>query len=123
RPVGKGSWYAWMGGNGVTNTDTLSQQLTVPSGVSTATLGFYLRIVTAETGSTVWDQLLVQVVDGTTTTTLGTWSNVNAGSSYVLRTLDLGSYRGRTVTLRFVSTEDSSLQTDFLIDTVGVTTT
>jgi len=122
-PAQAGSWYAWMGGNGVTNTDTRSQQITVPSGVSTATLGFYLRIVTAETGSTVWDQLRVQVVDGTTTTTLGTWSNVNAGTSYGLRTLDLGGYRGRTVTLKFVSTEDSSLQTDFLIDTVGVTTT
>ncbi len=121
-PAQQGSWYAWMGGNGTTNTDTLAQQITIPSGVSSATLGFYLRIATQESGSTVYDTLKVQVVDGSTTTTLGTWSNVNAGSSYALRSLSLSNYRGKTVTLKFVSSEDYSLQTDFLIDTVGVTT-
>src|SRR6266508_2706674 len=36
-PAQQGSWYAWMGGNGTTNTDTLAQQITIPSGVSSAT--------------------------------------------------------------------------------------
>ncbi|SDH84726.1 hypothetical protein SAMN05192558_105326 [Actinokineospora alba] len=119
-PAQQGSWYAWMGGNGQANTDTLSQQVTIPAG--TSTLGYHLRVVTAETGSTVYDTLKVQVVDGSTTTTLGTWSNTNAGSSYVHRTASLSQWQGKTVTLKFVSVEDYSLRTDFLIDTVGITT-
>ncbi|WP_436500143.1 hypothetical protein [Actinokineospora sp. HUAS TT18] len=118
-PAQQGSWYAWMGGNGVTNTDTLSQQFTVPSG--TSTLNYYLRIVTRENGPTVYDTLKVQIVDGSTTTTLATWSNANAGSSYVSRTANLSQWSGRTVTLKFVSVEDGSLQTDFLLDTLAVT--
>ncbi len=121
-PAHQGSWYAWMGGNGVTNTDTLSQQIAVPSGVSTATLGYYLRITTQETGSTVYDTFRVQVVDGGTTTTLATFSNVNPSSGYVYRTVSLNNYRGKTVTLKFVSSEDLSLQTNFLLDTIALTT-
>ncbi|WP_412538890.1 hypothetical protein R8Z50_23915 [Longispora sp. K20-0274] len=122
-PAQQGSWYAWMGGNGTTNTDTLTQQITVPSGVSSATLNYYLRIVTEETGPTVYDTLKVQVVDGSTTTTLATYSNANPSGGYVARTVNLNNYRGRTVTLKFVSSEDSSLRTDFLLDTVSLSTT
>ncbi|WP_412538870.1 hypothetical protein R8Z50_23805 [Longispora sp. K20-0274] len=121
-PAQTGSWYARMGGNGTANTDTLSQSIAVPTG-ATATLGYYLRIVTQETEPTVYDTLKVQVVDGTTTTTLASWSNTNPSTGYVYRTVDLGNYRGRTVTLKFVSVEDASLRTDFLIDTLTVTTT
>ncbi|MGY0231896.1 hypothetical protein [Longispora urticae] len=121
-PAQQGSWYAWMGGNGVVNTDTLSQQIAVPS-TGTSTLTYHLRIATQETGGTVYDTFKVQIVDGSTTTTLGTYSNVNAGSGYVLRSASLNNYRGRTVTLRFVSVEDSSLTTDFLLDTIALSTT
>lgn len=119
-PAQQGSWYAWMGGNGTANTDTLSQQITIPAG--TSTLGYHLRVVTWESGATVYDTLKVQIVDGSTTTTVGTWSNANAGSAYVYRTANLSQWQGRTVTLRFVSVEDYSLRTDFLIDTVGIAT-
>ncbi|MEV6521458.1 hypothetical protein AB0M43_05845 [Longispora sp. NPDC051575] len=121
-PAQAGSWYARMGGNGSTNTDTLSQSFAVPNG-ATATLTYYLRVVTLETEPTVYDTLKVQVVDGTTTTTLATWSNTNPSGGYVARTVDLGGYRGRTVTLKFVSVEDASLRTDFLVDSLTVTTT
>jgi len=119
----QGSWYAWMGGNGTTNTDTLAQQITVPSGAASATLGLELRIASQDTGTAAHDTLQLQVIDGTITTTLGTWSNADAGSWYVHRSFDVGAYRGKTVTLRFVSAEDAGLQTDFLIDAVAVTTT
>ncbi|GIG56094.1 hypothetical protein Lfu02_04660 [Longispora fulva] len=121
-PAQAGSWYAWMGGNGVANTDTLSQQVAVPSGAS-ATLNYYLRIATAETENVVYDTFKVQVVDGGTTTTLATYSNVNAGTGYVARSVNLDNYRGRTVTLKFVSVEDASLQTDFLLDSLTLATT
>jgi hypothetical protein len=121
-PAQAGSWYARMGGNGSTNTDTLSQSITIPASVTSATLGYYLRIVTQETEAVVYDTVKVQIIDGSTTTTLVTWSNVNASSGYVSRTLSLNAYRGKTVTLKFLSVEDASLRTDFLLDTLSVTT-
>ena len=106
-----GSWKAWMNGYGTTHTDTLSQSVTIPAGCA-ATFSFYLHIDTAETGSTAFDTLTVQVGS----TTLATYSNVNAASGYALKSFNLSSYAGQTVTLKFTGTEDSSLQTSFVID-------
>ena len=72
--------------------------MTLPAATS-ATLSFWLRIDTKETGTTAYDTLAVQVVSGTTTTTLATYSNANAGG-YAQRTLDLVAYVGRTVTVK-----------------------
>jgi Zn-dependent metalloprotease len=113
-----GSWYAWLDGYGSTHTDTLSQAFTVPAG--TPSLRFYNAISTDEVGSTVYDRLTVQIVSGTTTTTLATYSNVNATSGYVLRTLSLSAFAGKSVTLKFTGTEDSSAATNFLVDDVSV---
>ncbi|SEN16639.1 putative Ig domain-containing protein [Actinacidiphila rubida] len=106
-----GSWKAWMDGYGSTHTDTLSQSVTIPSGCA-ATFSFYLHIDTAESGSTAYDKLTVQVGS----TTLATYSNVNAASGYALKSFNLSSYAGQTVTLKFTGTEDSSLQTSFVVD-------
>jgi hypothetical protein len=112
-----GSYYAWLGGHGTAVTETLSQPVTVPAGCS-ATLGFHLKIDTAETGTTAYDTLKVQVLDssGAVLGTLATYSNRDALSSYTRRTFDLSAYAGRTVTLRYTATEGSKLQTSFVID-------
>ena len=121
-PTRTGSWKAWLDGYGTTHTDTLSQAVAVPT-ASRATLSFYLYVSSAETTtSTAYDRLTVQVVSGTTTTTLGTFSNLNKGSAYVQRTFDLSAFTGRTVTLRFTGIEDSSLATSFVIDDTSLTT-
>jgi len=119
RPARTGSWKAWLNGYGSTSTDTLSQSVTLPAS-GAKTLAFYLRIDTAESGSTVYDTLKVQVVAGGTTTTLATYSNANASSSYVLRSFSLAAFAGQTVTVKFTGTEDSSLQTSFVIDDTSV---
>ncbi|AUY54618.1 S53 family peptidase [Streptomyces sp. CB01881] len=106
-----GSWKSWLDGYGSTHTDTLSQSVTVPQGCR-ATLSFYLHIDTAESGSTVYDKLTVQAGS----TTLATFSNVNAAAGYTLRSYDLSAFAGQTVTVKFTGTEDSSLQTSFVID-------
>jgi Zn-dependent metalloprotease len=113
-----GSWYAWLDGYGSTHTDTLSQTFTVPAG--SPSLRFYNDITTAEVGSTVYDRLRVQVVSGGVTTTLATYSNATPTSGYVLRTLSLSAFAGRSVTLKFTGTEDYSAATSFLIDDVSV---
>ncbi|MFE5580435.1 protease pro-enzyme activation domain-containing protein [Kitasatospora sp. NPDC056531] len=115
-PAHSGSWKTWLDGYGSTHTDTLSQTVTVPTSCASATLTFWLHIDTAETGSTAYDTLTLQANN----TTLKTWSNVNAAAGYVQQTVDLTSFAGQTVTLKFTGTEDGSNQTSFVIDDVAL---
>ncbi|QIQ03539.1 hydrolase [Streptomyces liangshanensis] len=112
-----GSYKAWLGGAGTAGTETLSQSVTIPAGCA-ATLSFWLHIDTAETGTTAYDTLKVQVLNssGTVLGTPATYSNVNAATGYTQRTLDLSAYAGQSVTLKFTSTEGSKLQTSFVVD-------
>ncbi|MER6030425.1 putative Ig domain-containing protein, partial [Streptomyces sp. NPDC001851] len=112
-----GSYYAWLDGYGSSHTDTLSQSVTIPAGCK-ATLTFYLHIDTAETGSTAYDKLTVTAGS----TTLATYSNLNAASGYAQKTFDLSSLAGQTVTLKFNGVEDSSQQTSFVVDDTALTT-
>lgn len=116
-----GSWKAWLCGYGTTHTDYAYQTVTIPSTATSASLSYYLRITSAETTtSVVYDRLQVQVSTnaGSTWTTLATYSNLNKGTyaSYLLRSHDLLAYKGLSVRVRFYATEDSSLQTSFLVD-------
>ncbi|HEU4511830.1 MAG TPA: S8 family serine peptidase [Nocardioidaceae bacterium] len=123
RPARSGSWKAWLDGYGSSHTDTLSQSASIPSTVTGATLSFWIRIDSAETTtSTAYDTLRVQVVADGVTTTLATYSNLNENTGYVQRSFDLSSYKGKTVTVRFTGTEDSSLQTSFVLDDTALTT-
>ena len=120
-----GSFYAWLNGYGVTHTDSLFQQITIPSTATSATLSFWLKINTAETTTTtVFDRLQVQIRNSSNTvlTTLATYSNLNKTTGYVLRTFDVSAFRGQTVRIYFLGTEDSSLQTSFVIDDTSCTT-
>ena len=86
-------------------------------------LSFYLKTLTDETTTgTAYDTLKVQAISGGVTTTLATYSNLNKSTGYVLKTLDLSSFKGKTVTLRFLGVEDSSLKTYFFVDDTSVTT-
>lgn len=117
-----GSWLAWMNGYGYSETDTLRQTVTIPSTATSATLKFYLRVVTAETTTTTaYDKLKVQILTSSGTTTLATYSNLHASSSYSLKSFDLSSYRGKTITVRFLGQEDGSKATSFYIDNVALT--
>jgi kumamolisin len=49
-----------------------------------------------------------------------TFSNVNQGSGYVQRSLTLTGYAG-PVTIKWTGSEDSSVQTSFLIDDTALT--
>ena len=120
-----GSWYAWLDGYGTTHTDSLFQQIAVPSSANSVTLSFWLKITTAETTTTTaFDRLQVQVRNSSNTvlTTLATYSNLNPSSGYVLKTFDLSAFRGQTIRIYFLGTEDSSLQTSFVIDDTSCTT-
>ncbi|MER6355953.1 M1 family aminopeptidase [Streptomyces sp. NPDC001634] len=114
-----GTSFAWLDGVGSTHTDTLSQSVTIPAGCSNATLTFWLHIDTAETtSSTAYDKLTAKIGS----TTLATYSNLDENTGYVQRSFDVSAFAGQTVTVAFTGTEDSSLQTSFVVDDVALNT-
>ena len=115
-----GTWFDWMNGYGSAHTDTLSQTVAIPAGKTSATLQFYMHIDTAETGTSAYDTLKVQVYNtaGTLLGTLNTYSNLNANTGYSVHSLSMTPYIGQTVVIKFTGTEDASLQTSFVIDDV-----
>ena len=118
-----GTRFAWLCGTGATATETLYQQVAIASTATSATLTFWLHIDTAETTTTTaYDKLTVQVLSspGTVLKTLATYSNLNKNTGYAQKTFDLSAYKGQTIRVYFKGTEDSSLQTSFVIDDVSL---
>ncbi|SFU89598.1 M4 family metallopeptidase [Pseudoduganella namucuonensis] len=121
----EGSKFAWLGGNGSTATETLTQSVAIPSTATSAALTFALHIDTAETTtSTAYDKLVVTVknTSGAVLGTLATYSNLNKATGYQTRSFSLLPYKGQTVQLSFAMTEDSSAQTSFVVDKVSLIT-
>jgi zinc metalloprotease ZmpA len=113
-----GAWKAWLDGYGTTHTDTLSQTVTVPSGCTSVVFSFFLHIDSAETTTTTaFDRLTVKAG----ATTLATFSNLNKATGYVQRSFALSGAAGASVTLSFSGTEDTSLQTSFVVDDAALT--
>jgi hypothetical protein len=114
-----GSWKAWMDGYGTTHTDSILQQVAIPSGKTSATLTFWLHIDTAETTTTTqFDKLQVQVRNssGTVLATLATYSNLDHNTGYAQKSFNLNAYIGQTIQVYLVGTEDTSAQTSFVVD-------
>jgi Subtilase family/Viral BACON domain len=115
-----GTWKAWLDGYGTTHTDTLRQTVTIPSTATTATLTFWLHIDSAETTTTTqFDRLQVQIRNSSGATilsTLATYSNLNKAAGYSQKSFNLIAFAGQTIQIFFTATEDSSLQTSFVID-------
>jgi len=118
-PPHSGAWDAWLDGYGTTHTDTATQTVTIPASATSATLSFWLHIDTAETTTTTaFDVLNIQVLNTSNTVlaTLGTFSNLNAALGYQQHSFSVLNFKGQTIKIRFIGTEDASLQTSFVID-------
>ncbi|HUR02366.1 MAG TPA: M28 family peptidase [Nonomuraea sp.] len=119
-----GTWYAWLDGYGTTHTDTLYQDVTIPSTATSATLTFWLHIDSAETTTTTaFDTLKAQVrnTSNTVLATLATYSNLNKATGYTQKSFNLIAYKGQTIRIYFLGAEDSSAQTSFVIDDTALT--
>jgi len=119
QPSHSGTWKAWMDGYGTTHTDSILQTVTIPASATTATLSFWLHIDTAETTTvTAFDTLRVQIRNtaGTVLQTLATFSNLNKAAGYSQKSFNVVAFKGQTVQVFLVGTEDSSLQTSFVVD-------
>jgi len=116
RPARSGTWSAWLGGYGLSHTDSISQLVSIPAG-SSATLSYYVGIDTEEATDAVYDTMAVRAGS----TVLQRLSNLNAGKGYQLKTVDLSVYAGRTISLSFSGSEDESTATSFVLDDTSVT--
>jgi hypothetical protein len=120
----EGSRFAWLGGNCWRVTETLRQQVVIPSTAVSAQLSFALHIDTRERAPVVHDRMVVTVRNSGCGIlgTLATYTNLNPAPGYQMRHFDLLPYKGQTVTLTFVMNEDVSLQTSFVVDKVSLIT-
>ncbi len=122
-----GTDYGYVGVYVSSSQTVTSANAVIPAGATSATLTFYVSIVTAETTTAkVYDKLNVQLVDastGSVLATLGTLSNLNktaSATTYALKSYSATTYKGKTVKVRFAATNDSSLVTTFRIDDVSL---
>ncbi|MGK4579568.1 Ig domain-containing protein [Kitasatospora sp. HPMI-4] len=115
-PPHSGTYDAWLDGYGSTNTDTLAQTVTLPTGCSSYNFSFWLHVDTAEPATTAYDKLTV-TANGTT---LATYSNVDAATGYQQHSFNLAAYAGQSVTLKFTGAEDYTKQTSFVLDDTAV---
>ncbi|HWZ44116.1 MAG TPA: alkaline phosphatase family protein [Candidatus Saccharimonadales bacterium] len=125
-PPHSGAFDAWLDGFGTTNTDTILQQVTIPSNATAATLSFWLHIDTAETTTTrQFDTLTVQVRDSSANvlSTLATFSNLNHASGYQQHSYDLSSFKGQTIQIFVKGQEDFEFQTSFVLDDFALNVT
>ncbi len=117
-PAHSGSWKAWLDGYGSAHTDTLAQTVTLPATLTSATFSFYLHIDSADKGTTAHDTLNVQIRNssGAVLTTLATYSNLNAASGCSLKSFNVSAYKGQTIQVYLIGTENASLATSFVAD-------
>jgi hypothetical protein len=118
-PAHSGLWKAWLDGYGTTHTDSILQTVTIPSTAVSATLAFFLHIDTSETTTiTPFDTLKVQIrnTSGTVLSTLATYSNLNHATGFLPKSFDVTAFKGQTIQIFLVGTEDVSLQTSFVVD-------
>ncbi len=105
---------------GINNADDrLSQQVTLPAGIST--LYAWWSLATAETAG-AFDQMTVSLLrsDGSLLADLLTVDNTAPADVWDEIVVDLSPYAGQAVVLRFTGRTDSANITDFYLDDVSI---
>lgn len=125
-----GSRYQYIGAqiDGVSaanNVDgSLYQTVTIPTGTTSATLSYYVRITTSESPASAFDHLDVEIrnASGTVLAIPLRYSNQSSSqfSSWTQQTVNLSSYAGQTIRVAFHGTTDPSVMTVFRIDDVSL---
>ena len=119
--VHNGDWAAWLGG-GNDADDDLYQEITIPSGITTAELSFWWYVQTQEQAHP--NDFLSVTVRDTSNNILVVLTTFNDGSPelvWVQSTHNVAAYAGQTVRIGFHATTDVSNLTSFFIDDVSLT--
>jgi uncharacterized membrane protein len=110
--------------------NTLTQTVSIPSGISSASLTFWVNVVTQEYPNTgPYDFLYVEIHNAsgtllatplTLTNNSSTSSNNTDGVYFQPAAINLASFAGQTIQIVFHATTDVSLPTTFRIDDVSL---
>jgi hypothetical protein len=100
-------------------SDSIYQQVTIPSSITTATLTYYWYMSTQET-THPFDYLYVRIrsTSGSTLTTLQTLSDGSSANSWTQASFSVSNYKGQTVQVAFVATNGAKNPTNFYVDDV-----
>lgn len=115
---------AWMGGF-LSSTDYLYQDVAIPAGATGVSLNGFRWFATEETGG-VYDTVRIEIrsTAGAVLETLASWSNSDQTAAWTAFSLGVtGNYGGQTVRVYLTSTTDSSLNTNFFFDSLGLNAT
>lgn len=120
----RGSYLAWMGGYGQSNSETLYQNVSIPAGTHRVMLSFWIHIETDETTRRkAYDRLYVQVrsPEGHVLRTLAIYSNLNRTRSYVRKTFNVSRFAGQNVEVFLKVVEDNGKPSSFFLDDFALT--
>ena len=122
------AWFASSDGQ-IANSNniwgTLTQSFIMSTVYSSASIDFYTKIQTDEVVATAYDKMTCTITDASTNLTSQIiLSNVDASSSYILRSIPIPtSMAGHTLTLTFYAENDKAKGTCFRIDDVSLMVT
>jgi hypothetical protein len=115
-----GSWLARLDGYGAAHKDTLAQTVTIPAACKNAMFTYWVEVHSTVTNKTQQAKntldLDVLNASGKVVKTVLVATAANHGTKYVKHTINLASYAGQTITIKFIGTEVSGGSTSFLED-------
>lgn len=121
----RGQAFALLGGQGLSHSQFLEQDVELPANVAGLTLRFWINVsATADLRDVPLDILTLRVVDpldGAALETLKTYSNCTGSMDYESQRFDLSAYAGRKIRLRFEAKEDEEILTSFSLDEFSLT--
>jgi len=103
-------------------TGGVSQSVSIPTGVTAATLTFWFAIESADTGIAMRDTFVVTIrgPGGAVLATPASLSNMDRSAAYSQRSADMSAFAGQTVTIHFAGTTDAQLPAKFRLDDVSL---
>lgn len=104
---------------------SMYQSFSIPANATTASLTLWLNVTSEDTGTVSNDKLSVDLQNsaGSTITSICTRTNrdrTSSATSYASCSLNLLSYKGQTLRVKFTATTNGSLKTTFRVDDVSV---
>jgi hypothetical protein len=115
-----GSWLARLDGYGAAHKDTLAQTVTIPAACKNAVFSYWVEVHSTVTNKAqqAKNTLVLNVLNasGKVLKTVLVATAANHGTKYVKHTINLASYAGQTITVKFTGTEVSGGSTSFLED-------
>lgn len=119
-PAQAGNYLAWIDGYDEAHVDTLAQTVTIPANCVSAELTYWVEVNSTVTNTTeqAENNLVLEILNssGTVEQTTTVATAANNGTSYVEHSANLATYVGQTITIKFIGTEVSGGNTQFLED-------